>query len=159
MSDLQGTVLRVDLGSGKIKRNPLREDLRLNYIGGRGINSRLLFEEVGPETEPLSPENRLIFGSSPLSGTTAPSTARFTVTARSPLTGILGDANAGGHFGPALKWAGVDHIIIPPDKPVVAVPIDAGPVSSNSAAAPRSSLRFSSRHIASIDFSDRSMSR
>lgn len=112
MSDLQGTVLRVDLGSGKIKRNPLREDLRLNYIGGRGINSRLLFEEVGPETEPLSPENRLIFGSSPLSGTTAPSTARFTVTARSPLTGILGDANAGGHFGPALKWAGVDHIII-----------------------------------------------
>jgi aldehyde:ferredoxin oxidoreductase len=102
MTDLQGTILWVDLGSGKIEREPMREDLRLNYIGGRGINSRLLFEEVGPETEPLSPENRLIFGTSPLSGTTAPSTARFTVTVRSPLTGILGDANAGGHFGPAV---------------------------------------------------------
>ena len=112
MADLKGTLLRVDLGSGKIKRKPFSENLRSNYIGGRGINSRLLFEEVGPETEPLSPENRLIFGTSPLSGTTAPSTARFTVTARSPLTGILGDANAGGHFGPALKWAGIDHIII-----------------------------------------------
>jgi len=112
MSNLQGTLLRVDLGSGKIEREPMSEDLRLNYIGGRGINSRLLFEEVGPEVNPLSPKNRLIFGTSPLSGTTAPSTARFTVTARSPLTGILGDANAGGHFGPALKMAGVDHIVI-----------------------------------------------
>jgi aldehyde:ferredoxin oxidoreductase len=112
MADLQGTLLRVELGSGKTRRKPLRKDLRSNYIGGRGINSRLLFEEVGPETDPLSPENRLIFGTSPLSGTSAPSTARFTVTARSPLTGILGDANAGGHFGPALKWAGIDHIII-----------------------------------------------
>lgn len=107
-----GILLRVDLGSGKIEREPLRKDLRLDCIGGRGINSRLLFEEVGPEVDPLSPENRLIFGTSPLSGTKAPSTARFTVTARSPLTGILGDANAGGHFGPALKWAGIDHIII-----------------------------------------------
>ena len=112
MSNLQGTLLRVDLGSGKIEREPMSEGLRLNYIGGRGINSRLLFEEVGPEVNPLSPKNRLIFGTSPLSGTTAPSTARFTVTARSPLTGILGDANAGGHFGPALKMAGVDHIVI-----------------------------------------------
>jgi aldehyde:ferredoxin oxidoreductase len=112
MADLQGTLLRVDMESGKTEREPLRKDLRSNYIGGRGINSRLLFEEVGPETDPLSPENRLIFGTSPLSGTTAPSTARFTVTARSPLTGILGDANAGGHFGPALKWAGIDHLII-----------------------------------------------
>ena len=112
MSNLQGTLLKVDLGSGGIEREPLREDLRLDYIGGRGINSRLLFEEVDPETEPLSPENRLIFGASPLSGTTAPSTARFTVTTRSPLTGILGDANAGGHFGPALKMAGIDHILI-----------------------------------------------
>ncbi len=107
-----GTVLRVDLGRGKIEREPLREDLRLNYVGGRGINSRLLFEEVGPEVEPLSPENRLIFGTSPLSGTKAPCIARFTVTARSPLTGIHGDANAGGNFGPALKMAGIDHIVV-----------------------------------------------
>ena len=116
----RGTILRVDLGSGKIEREPLREDLRVKYIGGRGINSRLLFEEVGPEVDPLSPENRLIFGTGPFSGTKAPSFARFTVTTRSPLTGILGDANAGGHFGPALKKAGIDHIVITgkADKPV-----------------------------------------
>jgi aldehyde:ferredoxin oxidoreductase len=112
MDSDKGTILRVDLGSGKIEKESLREDLRLNYIGGRGINSRLLFEEVGPEIDPLSPENRLIFGAGPLSGTAAPSIARFTVTTKSPLTGIHGDANAGGHFGPALKKAGIDHIII-----------------------------------------------
>ena len=83
MDSDKGTILRVDLGSGKIEKEPLREDLRLNYIGGRGINSRLLFDEVGPEIDPLSPENRLIFGASPLSGTAAPSIARFTVTTKS----------------------------------------------------------------------------
>ena len=112
MDTREGTILRVDLVSGRIEKEPLREDLIVKYIGGRGINSRLLFEEVGPEIDPLSPDNRLIFGTSPLSGTKAPSAARFTVTARSPLTGILGDANAGGHFGPTLKMAGIDHIVI-----------------------------------------------
>jgi aldehyde:ferredoxin oxidoreductase len=112
--------LRVDLNSGKVEKEPLGEDLRVDYIGGRGINSRLLFEEVGPEVDPLSPENRLIFGTGPFSGTKAPSITRFTVTAKSPLTNILGDANAGGHFGPDLKKAGIDHIIITgkADKPV-----------------------------------------
>jgi len=112
MASKAGVVLRVDLGSGKIEREPLREDLRVNYVGGRGINSRLLYEEVGPEVDPLSSENRIIFGTGPFSGTAAPSIARFTVTTRSPLTGILGDANAGGRFGPALKKAGIDHIIV-----------------------------------------------
>ena len=120
MDKKRGTILRVDLSSGKIEKEPLGEDLRVKYIGGRGINSRLLFDEVGPEVDPLSPENRLIFGTGPFSGTKAPSIVRFTVTARSPLTGILGDANAGGHFGPALKKAGIDHIVITgkSDKPV-----------------------------------------
>ena len=112
MEKERGTILRVDLGSGKIEKEPLREDRRLKYIGGRGINSRLLFDEVGPEIDPLSPENRLIFGTCPFSGTKAPSIVRFTVTTRSPLTGIHGDANAGGHFGPVLKMAGIDHIVI-----------------------------------------------
>ena len=116
----RGTILRVDLSSGKIEKEPLEEHLRVKYIGGRGINSRLLFDEVGPEVDPLSPENRLIFGTGPYSGTKAPSVVRFTVTTRSPLTGIHGDANAGGHFGPALKKAGIDHIVITgkADKPV-----------------------------------------
>ena len=111
MNGWAGIILRVDLSSGAIEKQPLEEYLRLNYVGGRGINSRILFEETGPETDPLSPENRLIFASGLLSGTSAPCAARFTVTAKSPLTGILGDGNGGGYFGPALKRAGIDHIV------------------------------------------------
>jgi aldehyde:ferredoxin oxidoreductase len=112
MSSLQGTILRVDLSSGKTETVPLQEQLRLNFVGGRGINSRILFEETAPHTDPYSPANVLIFGSGPLSGTNAPSPARFNVTAKSPLTGIMGDSNAGGYFGPAMKRAGIDHIVI-----------------------------------------------
>jgi aldehyde:ferredoxin oxidoreductase len=112
MKSLQGTLLRVDLSSRTIEKQALTEHLRLNYVGGRGINVKILFEEVGPDVDPLSPENRLIFGAGPLSGTRAPCAARFNITSKSPLTGIFGDANAGGNFGPALKRAGIDHIII-----------------------------------------------
>jgi len=82
------------------------------HIGGRGINARLLFDATGPATGPLAPENHIIFGCGPLSGTSAPCPARFNVTAKSPLTGIMGDSNAGGYFGPAMKRAGLDHIVI-----------------------------------------------
>ena len=107
-----GTILRVDLGSGTIERHLMDEDLCKNFVGGWGISAKLLFDEVGPEVEPLSPHNRLIFSCGPLSGTSAPSPARFHVTGKSPLTGIMGNSNAGGYFGPAMKRAGYDHIII-----------------------------------------------
>ena len=106
-----GTILRVDLTSGKIEREPLSEKLRLNFIGGRGINSRILYNNVGPEVGPLSPENVLIFGTGTVVGTAAPSAARITVTGKSPLTGIHGDGNSGGHFSAQMKRAGYDHIV------------------------------------------------
>jgi len=106
-----GTILKVNLSSGKIEKEPLSDSLRLDYLGGRGINSRLLYDNVGTETDALSPENRLIFGTGLAVGTLAPSAGRFTVTAKSPLTGILGDGNAGGHFSLELKRAGYDHIV------------------------------------------------
>lgn len=112
MNELTGIILRVDLSSGKIEKQQISQKMRKQYAGGRGINSRILFDEVGPDIDPLSPDNRLIFASGPLSGTAAPSAARFTVTAKSPQTGILGDANAGGRFGPAMKRAGIDHIVV-----------------------------------------------
>jgi len=112
MKSLPGTILWVDLSSGTIEKQPITEELRLKYVGGRGINVKLLFDEVSPNVDPLSPENSLLFGTGPFSGTKAPCAARFNVTSKSPLTGILGDANAGGNFGPALKRAGIDHIII-----------------------------------------------
>jgi len=107
-----GTILRIDLSSQKIEKQVSEETLRLQFLGGRGINSRILYQKVGTQIEPLSPENMIILGSGPLSGTNTPSAPRCTVTAKSPLTGILGDANFGGFFAPEMKKAGYDHIII-----------------------------------------------
>ncbi len=105
------TVLRVDLSSETIEKEPLPERLQELYVGGRGINVKLLFDEMPPGADSLGPENRLVFGAGLLSGTAAPCPARFNVTGRSPLTGIVGDSNAGGHFGPALRRAGIDHVV------------------------------------------------
>lgn len=103
-------VLIVDLSSGKIEAETLGRDLKLKFLGGRGINSRLLYQEARVGIDPLSPENPLIFGTGALTGTVAPA-PRFTVSAKSPLTGIHGDASCGGHFSAQLKWAGYDHIL------------------------------------------------
>ena len=107
-----GQVLHIDLTKGSVNIEPLDKNLAHSFIGGRGINSRILYNEVGPEIEPLSPQNVLIFGTSPITGTSAPSSPRCTVSAKSPLTGILGDANFGGFFSCHLKRAGFDHIVI-----------------------------------------------
>lgn len=106
-----GNILRVDLTHAKIQTELLAETLRLDFIGGRGINSKILYDETGPDTDPLGPENRLIIGTSPVTGTLVPTSSRFTVTAKSPLTGILGDGNSGGFFGPELKYAGYDTLV------------------------------------------------
>jgi aldehyde:ferredoxin oxidoreductase len=107
-----GTILRVDLSTGKITKEPLSEDLAYNFIGGRGINSKILYDETGPATDPLGLDNRFIIGTGPTSGTLGLGNGRFTVTAKSPLTGILGDASGGGAFGSEVKFAGYDHIVI-----------------------------------------------
>lgn len=107
-----GTLLRIDLSGGSARRENTDERLRRDFLGGRGVNSKLLFDGTGPDTRPLGPENLLIFGTGPLAGTLAPSCPRCTVTAKSPLTGILGDANFGGFFAPAMKKAGLDQIVI-----------------------------------------------
>jgi aldehyde:ferredoxin oxidoreductase len=112
MNGWAGTILRGDLSSGAIERQPLEEKLCNLFVGGRGISAKLLFDEVPPEVEPFSPHNKLIFSCGPLSGTSAPCPARFHVTGKAPLTGIMGNSNAGGYFGPAMKRAGFDHIVI-----------------------------------------------
>ncbi len=107
-----GTILRVDLSSGKVTKAPLTEKLAYNFVGGRGINSKILYDETGSETDPLGPGNVFIIGTGPTSGTIGLGNGRFTVTAKSPLTGILGDASGGGHFGAEVKFAGYDHVVI-----------------------------------------------
>jgi aldehyde:ferredoxin oxidoreductase len=110
--DLSKKILRVDLSGRRISKEILKAQWTKDFLGARGINSRLLFEEVPPSAEPFSAENRLIFGVGPLCGTLAPAAGRLTVSSRSPLTGTLGDANAGGFWAPELKFAGYDHIVV-----------------------------------------------
>ncbi|PKM81154.1 MAG: aldehyde ferredoxin oxidoreductase [Firmicutes bacterium HGW-Firmicutes-14] len=107
-----GRILRVNLTTKEIITEPLDRGLARAYLGQSGINARLLFDLTGPDVDPLSPDNPLIFGVGPLTGSLAPCSGRFTVTSKSPLTGIFGDSNCGGHWGPELKNAGYDHIVI-----------------------------------------------
>jgi aldehyde:ferredoxin oxidoreductase len=82
------------------------------FIGGAGFGIKFLFDEIKAGTDPLGPDNKLIFASGPLSGTNVPCTSRMSVTGRSPLTGAVGMALSGGHFPVELKWAGYDAMII-----------------------------------------------
>jgi aldehyde:ferredoxin oxidoreductase len=107
-----GMILRVDLNTGRVTKEPLKSDFAHRYAGGRGFNSRILYDEVGKGTDPLGPGNKLIFGVGPCNGTLAPGSSRFTVTAKSPLSGFIGDSNSGGSFGSRLKYAGYDVVVI-----------------------------------------------
>lgn len=107
-----GTFLRVDLTTGRATRertNP--RDAKL-FLGARGLGARLLSREVSPAVDALSPDNKLIFAPGPLSGTFAPSMGRYDVIAKSPLTGAIAASNSGGTFGPELKFAGYDMLVI-----------------------------------------------
>ncbi len=107
-----GKVLRVNLTSGTFSVEPLEQELARLYMGGRGFNMRRLYDEIPARLDGLSPENKMFFSVGPLVGTMFPGAARFNVSAKSPQTGILGDSNAGGFFGPELKFAGFDQVII-----------------------------------------------
>jgi len=106
-----GKILRVDLAEGKIAEENLREDWLEKFRGGVGLATRYLYEEVPKGIDPLGQENRLIFMTGPLTGTASASASRYSVVAKSPLTGIWGHGNSGGSFGPALKRSGFDGII------------------------------------------------
>lgn len=106
-----GQYLRIDLTAGTITKLPLPVDWVENYLGGNGIGTRILWDEVPPEVDPLSPQNKLIVSTGPLCAGPMPNSGRLEFVAKSPLTGIYGDANAGGHFGPELKYAGYDLIV------------------------------------------------
>ncbi len=115
-----GKIIRVNLTEEKITVEDLNmEDAKL-YLGGRGLASKILCDEIDPNIDPLSPENKLIFMTGPLTGTYASCAGRFNVVAKAPLTGTIGAANSGGYFGPELKFAGYDGIIFEgkADKPV-----------------------------------------
>jgi len=123
-----GKILRVDLTSGAIWDEPLNEAYARQFVGGSGLAARYLADPSlyppadpnagpdhappGPWIDPLGPENPLIFMTGPFVGTPIPAAGRYAVVARSPQTGLTGEANGGGFFGPALRQAGYDGIII-----------------------------------------------
>lgn len=106
-----GLFLRINLSRSTIRAEKLKDELAENFLGGSGFGTKILWNEVPPEVGPLSPENKLIFATGVLTGTTWPSSGRIEVIAKSPLTGIYGDANAGGFFAPELKYAGYDMLV------------------------------------------------
>jgi aldehyde:ferredoxin oxidoreductase len=112
MNGYMGRVLRVDLSQGRLWDEALKEDYTRNYVGGSGLAARYLYDILDADTDPLGPENPLFFLTGPLVGTSMTSAGRYSVCARSPLTGIWGEANSGGFFGPELRSAGYDGVLI-----------------------------------------------
>lgn len=107
-----GRILRVDLSRGTLSDEALNEEYARGYVGGSGLAARYLYDVLDAGTDPLGPDNPLLFLTGPLVGTSMTSAGRYSVSARSPLTGIWGEANSGGFFGPELRYAGYDGVWI-----------------------------------------------
>lgn len=107
-----GTLLRVNLATGSIEKQPLDKDLVERFIGGRGFVAKLLFDELPRGIDPFDEKNLFIVATGPLSGHFLPASGKTHFGAKSPATGGYADSNMGGHFGPALKYAGYDGLVL-----------------------------------------------
>ncbi|MBC7265597.1 MAG: aldehyde ferredoxin oxidoreductase family protein [Coriobacteriia bacterium] len=107
-----GRVLRVDLSTRQAHEHPWTDEDRALWVGGKAMAARILADLLPPACDPLGPENVVVISTGPLTGTGAPSTSRFNVSALSPLTGLVASSNCGGPFGTHLKRAGVDALVI-----------------------------------------------
>jgi aldehyde:ferredoxin oxidoreductase len=116
-------ILRIDLTTGQVTATPLPEEMMPLLIGGKGLGAWLLYTEQPAGVDPLGPDNRLIFHTGPLTGTTAPTAGRFGVTTKSPATNTYFDAYCGGYWGNTLKYAGYDALVVSgaSESPVVIV--------------------------------------
>jgi len=112
MKGYAGKILRVDLSKGRVEEQALDEKVAKKFIGGSGLGAKILYDETGPETDPLGPENRLIFMTGPFAATPVITSGRHAIVTKSPLTGIFAEADSGGTWGPFLKRAGFDGVII-----------------------------------------------
>ncbi|MFQ6100802.1 MAG: aldehyde ferredoxin oxidoreductase family protein [Anaerolineae bacterium] len=107
-----GQVLRVNLAEQRAHVEPLDPQLAADYIGGRGLGTRILYDMLAPGTDPLAPDNPIILATGPLNGTAAPLSGRYEVVTRSPLTGTVLSSNSGGRFAVDLKQTGFDAVVI-----------------------------------------------
>ncbi|MHA1615971.1 MAG: aldehyde ferredoxin oxidoreductase family protein [Candidatus Njordarchaeales archaeon] len=107
-----GKILRVDLSKESVKEEDLSKELALEWIGGRGFAIKILWDELEPGIDPLSPENKVVIATGPLTGTITPSSGKLVVATKSPLTGGYGDGNIGTHFAHMLKMSGYDALVL-----------------------------------------------
>jgi len=107
-----GNLLRIDLSNGSVTTEALRERAARDFIGGRGLGAKYLFDEVPPGADPLGADNKLYFLSGPLAGTLSQASSRWMVVTKSPLTGGVIRSTAGTDLGNELKAAGIDGVVI-----------------------------------------------
>jgi len=112
MNGYMGKILHVDLSTGRLWHEAVNENDARAFVGGSGLAARIIYDMVHEDTDPLGPQNPLVFMTGPLVGTAMPSAGRYSVSALSPLTRIWGEANSGGFFGPELRFAGYDGVVI-----------------------------------------------
>jgi aldehyde:ferredoxin oxidoreductase len=104
-------ILRVDLTKGTCTSEPLNMEWAQQYLGQRGLATKYFVEEVDPKVDPLSPANKMIMATGPLTGTPASTGGRYSVITKGPLTGAIACSNSGGYFGAELKFAGWDMVV------------------------------------------------
>lgn len=107
-----GKIARINLTTGEIRSEELDLELAKKFIGGRGLGTKILYDEGVATAEPLSPENKLIYITGPMTGTKSPTAGRYMVVTKSPLTGMIASSNSGGKWGGKLKYAGWDALIV-----------------------------------------------
>lgn len=107
-----GKLARINLSTGEIKVEALDMELAKKFIGGRGLGTKMLYDEGIATVDPLSEENKLIYITGPMTGTASPTAGRYMVVTKSPLTGMIASSNSGGIWGAKLKYAGWDAIIV-----------------------------------------------
>jgi aldehyde:ferredoxin oxidoreductase len=112
MKGFEGKLLIVDLTHNEISEEQLDQEIAMNFLGGAGYCSRYLFNKLNKDTDPLSPDNILMFMTGVFCGSNTPTSGRFVVCGKSPYTGLWGESNCGGFFGPELRKAGFDGIVI-----------------------------------------------
>lgn len=105
-------ILRINLSTRHINEFIIPRQWEVDYLGGASLGARLLYKELIPTLDPLSPEASLLFINGPLSGTSGPAVGRFVICAKSPATGLWGESNCGGFWGPELRMAGYDGLWI-----------------------------------------------